>query len=167
LAGHSSETAVAISVAKGLLIFGIAMAAMCLLIWLFQPVYRMPPIAATGGEITLIVEGGKELDGIIAMLTTLTTGLFVLVALVARSPVRPSVRASPSQMVVLAIFGLSAVGSFYSGFHAKYMVAEGLLGRSINLPLIQSQIGMQAWFTAFAGAAAIALIAEALLTVKT
>jgi hypothetical protein len=57
------------------------------LFWLFRPEYRhASPIPATGGEATLVVEGGKEFDGIVTMLTTLTTGLFVLVALAARNP---------------------------------------------------------------------------------
>ena len=137
------------------------------LFWLFRPEYtHAAPIPATGGEATLIVEGGKEFDGIVTMLTTLTTGIFVLVALVARNPLRPTVRASTGQAVLLGIFAICAGGSFYSALHAKYALAEGLLAKSLDLGMIGSQIGMQAWFVAFSGAAAIALIIDALFTVN-
>ena len=113
-----------------------------------------------------MVEGGKELSSIVALLTTLTTGMFVLVALVARSPLRPTARASIGQLVLLGIFGVCASGSFYAALHAKYAVAEGLLAKSLDLPRIEGEIGIQAWFVAFSGAAAIALITDALLTSK-
>jgi hypothetical protein len=155
------------SAIRGLLYFIGALAVLRLVFWALEPDYRnMAPIGAIGTEATLLVEGGKEFDSVVAMLTALTTGLFVLVALVARNPLRPTNRPTIGQMILLAIFAASASGSYYAGVHAKYLIADGLLAKSINLPALGQQIGLQGWLVGFSSAAAVALILDALLTVK-
>jgi hypothetical protein len=157
----------ALSALRALLLFGGALLVLSILFWLFQPTFRhAAPIAATGGETTLVVEGGKEFSSIVAMLTTLTTGLFVLVALVAPAPLRAGKPASAGQFFLLSVFGLCTSGSFYAAMHAKYAIADGLLAKSLDLTLVGNEIGLQAWFVAFSGAAAIALIIEGLIAAQ-
>jgi hypothetical protein len=152
---------------RALSIFVVTALALCVVFWLFRPEYRhAAPIQATGSEATLVVEGAKEFSSTVAMLTTLTTGLFVLVALVVRNPLRPSVAVSIGQMLLLGIFGVCATGSFYAALQAKYAIADGILAKSLDLALIGQQLGIQAWFVAFAGAGAVSLVVDALMTVK-
>lgn len=155
------------SIARSLVFFALAAGGLIALFWLSQPTYHLTaPIPAAGGDVQLVVEGGKEFSSIVSMLTTLTTGLFVIIALVVRSPMRPNVRCPPGQAMLLTLFIIGASGAFFLAMHAKYSIAEGMLARSIDLEVVGGCIGAQAWFTAFAAAAAIALISETLMTFR-
>ena len=162
---RSKFAEVTMSAFKALSVFVGTTLAMSAVFWLLRPEYRhAAPIPASDGEVTfLVVEGAKEFSSTVAMLTTLTTGLFVLVAIVARDPLRPSVRVSVGQMLLFSIFGLCATGSFYAALHAKYAIAEGILAKSLDLPMIGRELGIQGWFVALAGAAAVSLVVDALV----
>jgi hypothetical protein len=130
--------------------------------------YRQMPIEEPPRTEYLphVIEAGKAYADIVSMLTTLGTGLFVLVALVARRSLLPSIRVAAADAFVLALFAVSMILSFYMALQARYAIAEGVLFHQLNTIIIIHVIGLEAWFTLSGGLCAGALVAEALLTYR-
>ncbi len=110
-----------------------------------------------------VIEAGKAYADIASVLTTLSTGLFVIVALAVPRWARRNFRPSPSEGVVLAIFGLSIIGGFYFSMQAKLYAARGILLHQLDNGAIEHLLGMQAWCSLLAGLCAVSLAGEVFL----
>jgi hypothetical protein len=133
-----------------------------------NPQYGMYPVPEPPRTEYLphVIEAGKAYADIVAMLTTLGTGLFVLIALVARRSLLPTVRSRAGDLVIVALFAMSMSGAFFVAVHTRFAIAQGLLEHRLETDAIEHMIGMQAWLTLFGGLCACALIGEAFLTYR-
>jgi hypothetical protein len=113
-----------------------------------------------------VIEAGKAYADIVSMLTTLCTGLFVLVALVARRSLLPTTKAAFTDACLIGIFALCATASFYMAIQARFAIAEGILLHHLDSSAIERMIGLEAWLTLFAGLCAGSMIGEALMTFR-
>ena len=114
----------------------------------------------------LLIDAAKELSGVVSMLVTLITGMFVAAALITRQFLRPSKRPSFGWLAVAGLFVVSALCSIFVAVHVHYDLAQSILARRLDLDVVGGLLALQGWITALAGACVMALVADSILSLE-
>lgn len=114
-------------------------------------------------EKEMLAEISKEFSATTTMLATLTSGMFVLLAVGGKSYLRADVRCGLGPLTLMIVFVVSAAGSLFVSVHVRYALARSLFGGLISIEEIEGILGIQAILVLACASAAVALILERIL----